>query len=150
MRNSRINWIFLWRLPIQNHSKLCITEKKRSKAKYLTWNSIRPKFLKNFPSFQTLSKALDVSSAAALEILFWNVKWSGIVDHEFWNTCIRCFIFYKFMLLWHLQMIFLTGIPFMQGWAATTRNGVIRQRGMKILRYAVNFFRKNLQLIGVS
>ena len=28
MRNSRINWIFLWRLPIQNHLKPYITEKK--------------------------------------------------------------------------------------------------------------------------
>ena len=46
MRNSSINWIFLWRLSIQNHSKSSITEKRRNKAKYLTWNSIRLKFVK--------------------------------------------------------------------------------------------------------
>ena len=46
MRYSSINWIFLWRLPIQNHSKPSITEKRRNKAKYLTWNSVRLKFVK--------------------------------------------------------------------------------------------------------
>ena len=35
-----INWIFFGRFPIQNHIKPSITE-KRSKAKYLTWNSVR-------------------------------------------------------------------------------------------------------------
>ena len=34
MKNSNINWIFLWRLAIQNHLK----------AKYLTWNSIRIRY----------------------------------------------------------------------------------------------------------
>ena len=43
---SNINWIFLWRLLIQNHLKLSVTEKRRNKAKYLTWNSIRLKFVK--------------------------------------------------------------------------------------------------------
>ena len=38
--------IFLWRLLIQNYSKTCITEKRQNKAKYLTRNSIRLKFLK--------------------------------------------------------------------------------------------------------
>ena len=33
-------------LSIQNLSKLSITEKRRNKAKYLTWNSIRLKFVK--------------------------------------------------------------------------------------------------------
>ena len=46
LRNSSINWIFLWRLPIQNYLKPPVTEKRRNKAKYLTWNSIRPKFVK--------------------------------------------------------------------------------------------------------
>ena len=46
MKNSSINWIFLWRLSIQNHSKPSITEKRRNKAKYLTWNFIRLKFVK--------------------------------------------------------------------------------------------------------
>ena len=45
LRNSSINWIFLWRLPMQNHLKLCIT-KTRNKAKYLTRNSIWFKFVK--------------------------------------------------------------------------------------------------------
>ena len=39
-------WILLWKHPIQNHPKLSITEKRRNKAKYLTWNSIRLKFVK--------------------------------------------------------------------------------------------------------
>ena len=40
------NWIFLWRLPIQNNLKLSITKKRRNKAKYLTWNFIRRKSVK--------------------------------------------------------------------------------------------------------
>ena len=32
--------------PIQNHLKSSISEKRRSKAKYLTWNSIRFKFVR--------------------------------------------------------------------------------------------------------
>ena len=43
---SSINWIFLWRLPIQTHSKTSITDKRRNKVKYLTWNSIRFKFVR--------------------------------------------------------------------------------------------------------
>ena len=52
LRNSNINWIFLWRLPIQNHLKSSISEKRRNKAKYLTWSSIRLKFVKktNMPN----------------------------------------------------------------------------------------------------
>ena len=46
LRNSNINWIFLWRLFTQNQSKPSITEKRRNKAKYLTGNSIRLKFVK--------------------------------------------------------------------------------------------------------
>ena len=46
LRNTRINWIFLWRLPVQNHSKPSITEKRRNKAIHLTWNSTRLKFVK--------------------------------------------------------------------------------------------------------
>ena len=46
LKITRINWIFLWRLSIQNHSKSSITEKRRNKTKYLTWNSIRLKFVK--------------------------------------------------------------------------------------------------------
>ena len=46
LRNSSMNWIFLRRLTIQNHSKLSITEKRQNKAKYLTWNSIGLRFVK--------------------------------------------------------------------------------------------------------
>ena len=46
LRNSSVKWIFLGRLPIQNHLKLIITEKRRNMAKYLTWNSIRLKSVK--------------------------------------------------------------------------------------------------------
>ena len=41
LRNYSIKWIFLWILPIQNHSKPSITEKRQNKTKYLTWNSIK-------------------------------------------------------------------------------------------------------------
>ena len=47
LKNSSINWIFLWRRFFQNHSKLSNTEKRRNKTKYLTWNCIRLKFVKN-------------------------------------------------------------------------------------------------------
>ena len=57
LRNSSINWIFLWSLPIQNHLKLSITEKRRNKAKYQTWNSIRLKFVKK-TSMQNPVKSL--------------------------------------------------------------------------------------------
>ena len=39
-------WIFLWRFLMQKHPKPPIAEKRRNKAKYLTWTSIRLKFLK--------------------------------------------------------------------------------------------------------
>ena len=53
------------RLPIQNHSKPCITEKRRNKAKYLTWNYIRFKYAKKTPACQTLSRSLDISNLTA-------------------------------------------------------------------------------------
>ena len=46
LSNSNINRIFLWRLPIQNYWRPSITEKRRNKAKYLTWNYIRLMFVK--------------------------------------------------------------------------------------------------------
>ena len=57
--------MFFWRLPIQNHSKPPITEKGRSKTKYVTWNSIRFKSVKNTSMQKTLSKALDISNVTA-------------------------------------------------------------------------------------
>ena len=53
LRNSSINWIFLWRFPIQDHLKLPITEKRRNKTRYLTWNSIRLQDVKktSMPNF---------------------------------------------------------------------------------------------------
>ena len=47
----------MWRLPIQNHTKLPITDKRRNSHKTLS--------LRRRPGFQTLSKALDISSATA-------------------------------------------------------------------------------------
>ena len=61
LRNKSINWIFLWRFPIQNHPKLLITEKRRYKAKYLSWNFMRLILVRKTSS-QTLSKALDISN----------------------------------------------------------------------------------------
>ena len=46
LRNSSINWKFLRRLSIQNHSKPSITVKRRNNAKNLTWKSLRFKFMK--------------------------------------------------------------------------------------------------------
>ena len=46
LKHSSINWIFLWRHSIQNHLKPLITEKRRNKAKYLTWNSVEPMLVK--------------------------------------------------------------------------------------------------------
>ena len=40
------NWIFLWRLPIQNNLKPSNTKKRRNKVKYLIWMSIRLKSVK--------------------------------------------------------------------------------------------------------
>ena len=51
-------------IPILNHSKLSITEKRRNKTQYLTWNSKRFKFVKK-TSMQNLSKAFHISSATA-------------------------------------------------------------------------------------
>ena len=45
LRNSSGNWLFLWRLPIQIHSKASITEKRQNLAEYLTRNSIRLRFV---------------------------------------------------------------------------------------------------------
>ena len=53
--NSNINWIYLWRLPIQNHSKPSFTEKGQNKAKYVTWNSRRLKLRRK-------TKALNISN----------------------------------------------------------------------------------------
>ena len=38
--------IFLWILPTHNHPKLPFTEKKRNKAKYITWTHRRLTFLR--------------------------------------------------------------------------------------------------------
>ena len=45
-RRPSINWIFLPRRPIQNHSKPSIGQKRQIKAKYPTWNSITLEFLR--------------------------------------------------------------------------------------------------------
>ena len=49
---SSINWIFLWTIAIQNRLKPSVTEKRRNKAKDLTSNSVRLKFVKkaNMPN----------------------------------------------------------------------------------------------------
>ena len=64
LRNTSINWIFLWRIPIQIHLKSSITELRQNKGKYLARNSIRLNFAKT-TSMLNLSKALGVSSATA-------------------------------------------------------------------------------------
>ena len=59
--NTSISRIFLERLSIQNHSKPSFTKKRRNKAKCMTRNSIRLKFVK----MTSMLKALDVSIAIA-------------------------------------------------------------------------------------
>ena len=44
MKNTSINWIFLRRLSIQNHLKPSIPEKKQSKTKYPTGDTVSPEF----------------------------------------------------------------------------------------------------------
>ena len=63
LRNTSINRIFLWRLPIQNHAKPSIHEKRRNKAIYLISNYIRLTFVRK--TSMPLSKALDISSVTA-------------------------------------------------------------------------------------
>ena len=46
MKNTSINWIFLRRLSIQNHLKPSIPEKKQSKTKYPTGDTVSPEFVK--------------------------------------------------------------------------------------------------------
>ena len=46
LRDSSINWISLWGPTIQNQSKTPVNESKWNKVKYLSWNSVRPKFVK--------------------------------------------------------------------------------------------------------
>ena len=96
--NFSINWIFFWRLSIQNHSKPSITEKKRNKAKYLTWNSIRLKFVKktSMPNLvkslgyikchsssspiPALSKALAILSDTTEKICSWSQRPKTILE----------------------------------------------------------------------
>ena len=69
LKNSSINWIFLWRISIQNHPKPSSnTEKIRNKAKFLTWNSIRLKFVKktsvlNLFEFSTIASCFNILSS---------------------------------------------------------------------------------------
>ena len=52
-------------LPSKTTRSFLLLKKRRNKAKYLTWNSIRLLSLWSRPAGQTLSKALDISSATA-------------------------------------------------------------------------------------
>ena len=49
-------------------------------------------------------------------------------------------------ILWTTWGSFLIGIHSMQGWTATLRHGVTRERSTKWLKHAGNLFRKNLHL----
>ena len=65
LSSSSFNWLFLWRLPILNYSKLSFTEKRQNKAKYLTQNSIRLKFVKK-TSMPNLVKSLRCTKCYSL------------------------------------------------------------------------------------
>ena len=58
LRDSSINWIFLWRLPIHKYMKHFISKKRGNKAKYLTWNYTRLNFVKK-TSMQNAVKSLQ-------------------------------------------------------------------------------------------
>ena len=49
-------------------------------------------------------------------------------------------------ILWTTWGSFLIGIHSMQGWTATLRHGVTRERSTKRLKHTGNLFRKNLHL----
>ena len=66
LRNTSINWIFLWRIPIQIHLKSSITELRRNKAKYLARNSIRLNFAK------TTSMLNPVKSIRCIKCYSWS------------------------------------------------------------------------------
>ena len=56
-KTSKVLNMLLWRFPIENHSKLYITEKRQNKVNYLTWNFIRLKFVKK-TSMPNLAESL--------------------------------------------------------------------------------------------
>ena len=68
-RNSSINWIFLWRLPMQNHTKPSITEERGKTTKCHTWSFIRSKFLKK-TSMPDSVKRLGYIKCHHLSLLF--------------------------------------------------------------------------------
>ena len=61
----------MWRLPIQNNSKLPITEKRQNKAKYLKRNSVRlcKEVCKEDHYAKPLSKALECYSSSSSIVL---------------------------------------------------------------------------------
>ena len=81
LRDSSINWIFWWRLPTQNLPKSSLTEERRNKAKYLTWNSIRLKFVKNTSMPITVKslgyiKYYSSSSPRPVKFLSNSIRWN--------------------------------------------------------------------------
>ena len=65
LRNSHINWIFLWRLSIHNHLKPSTTQ-KRTQIRPNIWSQIpQDVSLWRRPACHTMSKALDKLSATA-------------------------------------------------------------------------------------
>ena len=113
--------MFLW-FPIHCHPKPSIAEKRKNKAKYLTWNAIRLKFWRR-PACQTLSKALDISSATAqvapdllkaLEFLSDTTVRRSAVDREDlkpnWNWALaRKLKLMAFSQNWEIRLAFTIG-----------------------------------------
>ena len=67
--------MFFWRLPIKNHSKTPVTERRRNKAKNLTQNFIRPKFGKTSITanpVKSLRYVTCYSSSSPMSPILWD------------------------------------------------------------------------------
>ena len=106
MRKVMSNFLFLsffqkshsfWQasLPIQNHPKLPITEKRRNSTKYLTWNSRGPKFVKK------TSMPISVEGLEDLQLLekTWNHPGNKKRPHFSWWSTILLFACFSKTLL---------------------------------------------------
>ena len=85
MNGNGMNGIFLWRLPIQNHLKLCIPEKRLDKAKYLIQDSIF-KFVKK-TSMASSVKSLEYIKCCSLNSLRSIKNSSNSIKYKFRKIC---------------------------------------------------------------
>ena len=113
LRNSSVNSIFLQRFHIQNHPRPSITDKRRHKSKYLTWNSIRLKFAKktSIPNYvQRLGYIKCYSSSTSwIQHPTFNVWlkifsiWHNLLSCTCTNHCLNNLVNFKFNALSDLK-----------------------------------------------